>query len=287
MGPGRPGERHLRPGRDPVRDPDGPGALPGPDGRARSWRRSSGASSRHRGRSSRRAAGAGGGLPQGDGAVAGGPVPTALDLAADVRRWLADEPVSAFREGLLTRILRWMRRHPAAVPLASFLCLCDGIILFTLLSSLIDSNSFPFLAFGVPVIVLVPSIGVGLQGGAIVGGTIGSVLGVIRYGIKGGLRRGGSGLKIGAASGAGLGAILGGILACSWRSTSAFPDFGAAEDGVRQQRPWPSPLRAERRAGARRLAAHPGRGTEPPPTRDDPSVVPLEEPAPSGDLHAP
>jgi hypothetical protein len=79
---------------------------------------------------------------------------------------------------------------------------------------LIDSISFPFAAFGVLVIVLVPSIGVGLQGGAIVGGTIGSVLGVIRYGIKGGLRRGADqGLKIGAASGAGLGAILGGILA--------------------------------------------------------------------------
>ncbi len=139
---------------------------------------------------------------------------SALDLAADIRRWLADQPASAFREGLLTRILRWMRRHPAAVPLASFLCLCDGIILFTLLSSLIDSISFPFAAFGVLVIVLVPSIGVGLQGGAIVGGTIGSVLGVIRYGIKGGLRRGADqGLKIGAASGAGLGAILGGILA--------------------------------------------------------------------------
>jgi serine/threonine protein kinase len=139
---------------------------------------------------------------------------SALDLAADIRRWLADQPVSAFREGLLTRILRWMRRHPAAVPLASFLCLCDGIILFTLLSSLIDSIRFPFLAFGVLVIVLVPSIGVGLQGGAIVGGTIGAVLGVIRYGIKGGLRRGADqGLKIGAASGAGLGAILGGILA--------------------------------------------------------------------------
>jgi serine/threonine protein kinase len=36
---------------------------------------------------------------------------SALDLAADVRRWLADEPVTAWREPLLLRARRWCRRH--------------------------------------------------------------------------------------------------------------------------------------------------------------------------------
>ncbi|MBI1913292.1 MAG: SUMF1/EgtB/PvdO family nonheme iron enzyme [Planctomycetes bacterium] len=37
------------------------------------------------------------------------------DLADDVERWLADEPVSAYREPLRLRLARWRRRHPALV----------------------------------------------------------------------------------------------------------------------------------------------------------------------------
>jgi tetratricopeptide (TPR) repeat protein/tRNA A-37 threonylcarbamoyl transferase component Bud32 len=40
---------------------------------------------------------------------------TALALAADVEHWLADEPVSAYREPLVVRAGRWMRRHKPAV----------------------------------------------------------------------------------------------------------------------------------------------------------------------------
>jgi serine/threonine protein kinase len=36
---------------------------------------------------------------------------SALDLAADIEHWLADEPVSAFPDPLLTRVRRWIRRH--------------------------------------------------------------------------------------------------------------------------------------------------------------------------------
>ncbi|WP_435009220.1 protein kinase domain-containing protein [Tundrisphaera lichenicola] len=36
-------------------------------------------------------------------------------LAEDVQRWLADEPVSAHREGWATRVLRWSRRHRSLV----------------------------------------------------------------------------------------------------------------------------------------------------------------------------
>jgi serine/threonine protein kinase len=40
---------------------------------------------------------------------------TALELAADVKRWLADEPVRAWREPLALRARRWARRHRLAV----------------------------------------------------------------------------------------------------------------------------------------------------------------------------
>jgi tetratricopeptide (TPR) repeat protein/tRNA A-37 threonylcarbamoyl transferase component Bud32 len=43
---------------------------------------------------------------------------TALDLAADVERWLADEPVRAYPEPLRLRLGRWARRHRAAVQAA-------------------------------------------------------------------------------------------------------------------------------------------------------------------------
>jgi serine/threonine protein kinase len=43
--------------------------------------------------------------------------PTARALADDVERWLADEPVTAYRDPLLGRLARWLRRnsHVASV----------------------------------------------------------------------------------------------------------------------------------------------------------------------------
>ncbi|MCI0702621.1 MAG: protein kinase [Planctomycetia bacterium] len=41
--------------------------------------------------------------------------PTALELAADVERWLSDEPVSCYSDPLAERLARWARRHPARV----------------------------------------------------------------------------------------------------------------------------------------------------------------------------
>jgi serine/threonine protein kinase len=41
--------------------------------------------------------------------------PTARALAEDLERWLADEPVSAHRDGWVTRLGRWGRRHRPAV----------------------------------------------------------------------------------------------------------------------------------------------------------------------------
>jgi serine/threonine-protein kinase len=39
----------------------------------------------------------------------------AADMAAEVDRWLADEPVAAYREPVLVRLGRWRRRHKALV----------------------------------------------------------------------------------------------------------------------------------------------------------------------------
>jgi serine/threonine protein kinase len=38
---------------------------------------------------------------------------TARELAADIERWLADEPVSAHRDGLAARLSRWSHRYRA------------------------------------------------------------------------------------------------------------------------------------------------------------------------------
>lgn len=42
-------------------------------------------------------------------------------IAADLERWLADEPVTAFREPLLERVRRWARHHRLAVGVATAL----------------------------------------------------------------------------------------------------------------------------------------------------------------------
>ena len=56
--------------------------------------------------------GARGGLPEGDGARSPRTAtPSPRLLADDIERWMADEPVTAWREPLLTRSRRWVRKH--------------------------------------------------------------------------------------------------------------------------------------------------------------------------------
>jgi len=61
---------------------------------------------------------------------------SALDLAAEVKNWLADEPVGAWREPWRMRARRWLRRHPgwvtggvAAVLLAAVIAVTVGLVL--------------------------------------------------------------------------------------------------------------------------------------------------------------
>ncbi len=62
--------------------------------------------------------------------------PSALDLAADVDRWLADEPVSAYRDPLTVRLSRWGRRHRSAVA-ASFALLITTVVALSVGTGLI------------------------------------------------------------------------------------------------------------------------------------------------------
>jgi serine/threonine protein kinase len=54
---------------------------------------------------------------------------TALDLAADVEHWLADQPVQAYPEPMFTRLGRWLRRHR---PLVASLAAAAGVALVSL-----------------------------------------------------------------------------------------------------------------------------------------------------------
>jgi len=51
---------------------------------------------------------------------------SAADLARDVQRWLADEPVTAYREPITVRLGRWARRHRILVVAAAVLLLTVG-----------------------------------------------------------------------------------------------------------------------------------------------------------------
>jgi serine/threonine-protein kinase len=46
---------------------------------------------------------------------------SAKELAQEVQRWLADEPVTAYREPLADRLARWRRRHPTVTAVAALL----------------------------------------------------------------------------------------------------------------------------------------------------------------------
>jgi tetratricopeptide (TPR) repeat protein len=55
--------------------------------------------------------------------------PTALALAAEVQHWLADEPVTAYREPPAVRLARWGRQHRTAVTAAAALLLTATLAL--------------------------------------------------------------------------------------------------------------------------------------------------------------
>ena len=61
---------------------------------------------------------------------------TALELAADLEHWLADDPVSAWREPLVTRAARWGRKHKTLVA-ACFGLLTAAVIALAISTGLV------------------------------------------------------------------------------------------------------------------------------------------------------
>ena len=55
--------------------------------------------------------------------------PTARALGEDIERWLADAPLSVYREPLFIRVGRWVRRHKPLVTAAAVLLVCGVIAL--------------------------------------------------------------------------------------------------------------------------------------------------------------
>src|SRR5262249_13384357 len=63
--------------------------------------------------------------------------PTAQDLAADVERWLADEPITALREPITARAFRWARKNRGRV---AALAATAGILIARVVAAvLVDS----------------------------------------------------------------------------------------------------------------------------------------------------
>jgi tetratricopeptide (TPR) repeat protein/tRNA A-37 threonylcarbamoyl transferase component Bud32 len=64
---------------------------------------------------------------------------TAQDLAADIEPWLADEPVSAYREPWRTRVRRWVKRHRL---------LATGVVVALLMLGLLGGGGWLWWAAG-------------------------------------------------------------------------------------------------------------------------------------------
>ena len=69
--------------------------------------------------------------------------PGAQDLARDVERFLADEPVSAYREGILQRAWRWVKRHRQTVSRTAEAVVVAATVVFGLRQVARDTDRGP------------------------------------------------------------------------------------------------------------------------------------------------
>jgi hypothetical protein len=56
---------------------------------------------------------------------------SARELAADVTRWMDDQPVTALREGIVPRVRRWVRKHPGWAIIVGLLLAIDFAFLLS------------------------------------------------------------------------------------------------------------------------------------------------------------
>ena len=117
-GPARAAERRLQPGRHALLHPHRQAAIrrgrgwPCPLGRAGGRVRPAQVARTFARPGSRV------GLLEGDGPGSPRPLRLARELAEDLERWMADEPVSAYREPFSARSRRWLKRHRTGVSTA-------------------------------------------------------------------------------------------------------------------------------------------------------------------------
>ena len=58
-------------------------------------------------------------MPESDGTASGGSLRLRRALAEEIERWMADEPVTAWREPVSRRARRWIGRHRTSVTAAA------------------------------------------------------------------------------------------------------------------------------------------------------------------------
>jgi serine/threonine-protein kinase len=142
--------------------------------------------------------------------------PTALALAADVERWLADEPVSARREPLWERAWRLCRRRPVVAAWLGFGAAGNLVLIVALVGLFVWQELLavvPFLGFAWVLGVLF-SVTIVAQLAALLGAALGAFLGtiiaaILRESVK---ERAARGIVVGAKSGLIVGAILGYVM---------------------------------------------------------------------------
>jgi hypothetical protein len=143
----------------------------------------------------------------------------ALDLGAEVERWLADEPVTAWREPLRLRLARWARRRPLtaswlAVSAVAYLITAAATGAFFLLAGEEVGSAQAFVLVPVfMVCVAAISMSVGAQATAALGAGGGYCLGLLTAAPGGRARRAASWAGRAGRFGLTAGSFLG-YLAC-------------------------------------------------------------------------
>jgi serine/threonine protein kinase len=107
---------------------------------------------------------------------------SARDLASDIDRWLADEPVAAHPESFFDRLWRYARKHPAVILLAavtSVFALPIAASLFYILGAAPGESPIPDAILATSVILILAAVFAQIP--AMVGILIGFAIGVSRW----------------------------------------------------------------------------------------------------------
>jgi serine/threonine protein kinase len=142
---------------------------------------------------------------------------SALELAAEIERWLADEPVQARRETVREKLQRWCKRHPSLAALVVLFAVGDVTLLGSLVATLGWSGALDSgFIIGFAVLVLFSLFALLLmQVTAVLGGLIGATAGVLRRLVHGaGAVQAGSWMRFGARCGLVAGFPIGAVI--SW-----------------------------------------------------------------------